>query len=347
MDIKSYFKQAIDRGASDLHLAAGSIPAARVNGEMIKLDDEIIDDKELEADVRLFVDEEKWDRFKKQRELDFSQEFFGSRFRINLHFQEGKIGLTARLIPEFIPTPDKLGLDEVVYKLTHLQDGLILVTGPSGSGKSTTLASMINIINKERKAHIITIEDPVEYYFKEEQCVIEQRELGTDTVSFASALKYALRQDPNVIMVGEMRDMETIQAALTAAETGHLVISTLHTSTAAETIDRIVSAFPSHQQMEILNQLASVLRAVIAQELLPLVGGGRVAAREIMINNGAISSLIRRNQVGQIVSAIQTGKKEGMITMNKAIESLLQRGLITAETAKNRTRNLDTQAAYF
>ncbi len=347
MDIASYFKQAIEQKASDLHLAAGSIPALRIGGELIKLNHGVVSNDDLTQAVNSLIDEKTRVELDKKRELDFSQEFFGSRFRINLHYQEGKIGLTARLVPKLVPGPDELKFDEVIYKLTHLKDGLILVTGPSGSGKSTTLASMINIINKERRSHIITIEDPIEYLFTEEQSIIEQRELGHDTESFASALKYALRQDPNIIMLGEMRDQETIAAALTAAETGHLVISTLHTSTASETISRIVDVFPAHQQQQILNQLASTLRAVVAQLLLPKVGGGRAAAREILINNSAIANLIRRNQIGQIYSVIQTSQREGMVTMNKAIDGLLADGSIGADVAHNSKRDSVTQAAYY
>jgi twitching motility protein PilT len=347
MDISSYFKQAIEQKASDLHLAAGSIPALRIGGELVKLDQDIIKNEELEPAIAALIDKKTMEKFARHRELDFSQEFFGSRFRVNLHYQEGKIGLTARLVPKDVPAPNELMFDEVIYKLTHLKDGLILVTGPSGSGKSTTLACMVNIINKERRSHVITIEDPIEYLFTEEQSIIEQRELGHDTESYASALKYALRQDPNIIMLGEMRDQETIAAALTAAETGHLVLSTLHTSTAAETISRIVDVFPAHQQQQILNQLASTLRAVVAQQLLPKVGGGRVVAREILINNSAIANLIRRGQMGQIYSAIQTNRKEGMITMNKTIDELLAQGLISNDVARNRKRDLETQASYY
>jgi len=347
MDISSYFKQAIEQKASDLHLAAGSIPALRLEGELVKLNHGVLVDKEMEEAVRTLIDEKTWERFNRKRELDFSQEFFGARFRVNLHYQEGKIALAARLIPSKIPTPEEIGLSETIYNLTHMRDGLIIVTGPSGSGKSTTLAVMLDIINKERRAHIITIEDPIEYMFEEKQSIIEQRELGSDTMTFASALKYALRQDPNVIMVGEMRDLETISAVLTAAETGHLVLSTLHTATAPETIARIVDVFPSHQQQQILNQLSSTLRAVVAQHLLPGAKGDRVAAREVMINNSAIGNLIRRNQMGQIYTVIQTSQKEGMITMNKAIDKLLQAGLISEETARTRKRDLETQAAYY
>lgn len=347
MEISSYFKQAIEQNASDLHLAAGSIPALRIGGELVKLNHGVVKNEDLKQAIVSLIDKETMEKFELNKELDFSQEFFGSRFRVNLHYQEGKIGLTARLVPKNIPEPEELNFDEMIYKFTHLTDGLILVTGPSGSGKSTTLACMINIINKERRANIVTIEDPIEYLFTEDQSIIEQRELGHDTMSFASALKYALRQDPNVIMLGEMRDSETIAAALTAAETGHLVISTLHTSTSIEVISRIVDVFPAHQQQQVLNQLASTLRVVIAQELLPKIGGGRVAVREILVNNSAIANLIRRNQIGQINSVIQTSHKEGMITMNKAIDKLVDNGFIDKDVARNRKRNMETQAAYY
>lgn len=347
MDISSYFKQAIEKEASDIHLVAGSIPALRIHGELIKLNHEPLDGEELEKNIFLLIDQKTQEIFKEKKELDFSQEFFGSRFRVNLHYQEDKIGLTARLVPKFVPKPEEIGLSETIYKFTHLKDGLILITGPSGSGKSTTLAAMIDIINRERRAHIITIEDPIEYLFEENQSIIEQRELGTDTNSFASALKYALRQDPNVIMVGEMRDLETISAALTAAETGHLVLSTLHTSSAPETISRIVDVFPAHQQQQVINQLSTVLRGVVAQQLLPGVDGKRVAAREIMINNQAVANLIRRNQLEQIYTVMQTSQKEGMITMNKSIDNLLKQGLITEEVAKHSKRDVKTKAAYF
>jgi twitching motility protein PilT len=219
--------------------------------------------------------------------------------------------------------------------------------GQSGSGKSTTLATMLDIINQERRSHILTIEDPIEYRIKEKQSVVEQREIGFDTNSFFSALKYSLRQDPNVIMVGEMRDVETFASALTAAETGHLVFSTLHTSTAVETITRIVDMFPSDRENQVISQLSSTLRAVVSQQLIPKIGGGRVAAREIMINNNAISNLIKSKKFKQIYTSIQTGRKEGMITMNKAIDILLNDGYISEEVAERRKRNVDTSATYY
>jgi len=347
MELDPYFKQAIESGASDLHLVEGSIPALRVSGELIKFNEEAIPYGELRHAVYLKLDKNTRERFERKRDIDLSMEFFDSRFRINLHYQEGKIGLTARLVPKFVPSPQEIGLNETIYSLTHLKDGLILITGASGTGKSTTLAAMLDIINTERRAHIITIEDPIEYSFPDKQSIVEQRQLGRDTASFADALKYALRQDPNVIMVGEMRDLETISAALTAAKTGHLVLSTLHTATAAETIERIVDFFPQQNQNLITGQLSSVLRAVISQQLLPKVGGGLIAAREIMINNSAIANLIRNNQIAQIGNAIQTGGQDGMVTMNKAIDVLFDKCLISEQVARNRKRDMETQAAYY
>lgn len=347
MNLEYYFEKAIEKKASDLHLVEGSIPALRVNGELFKLDEPEIPFGELKYSIFNSIDKDTRARFEKKKDLDLSMVFLENRFRVNLHFQNGKMGLSARLVPRNIPSPTDIRLTEVIYKLTHLRDGLVLVTGPSGVGKSTTLASMLDIINSERRAHIVTIEDPIEYEFQDKQSIIEQRQLGRDTNSFAEALKYAIRQDPNVIMVGEMRDLETVSAALTAAKTGHLVFSTLHTTTAAETIERIIDFFPSTQSQLVLNMLASTLRAVISQQLLPMEGGGLIAAREIMITNRAISSLIKNNQIDQIQSMIQTGREEGMITMNKAIEELALQGLISEDVAHNRKRDEDTHAVYY
>lgn len=347
MELSSYFKYAIEKGASDLHLIEGSVPAIRVAGELIRIENKPIPFGELKYSVFSLLDKNTKDRFSKKRDLDLSMEFFDNRFRVNLHFQGGRIGLAARLVPKKIPKPQDIDLNEVIYKLTHLKDGLILVTGPSGVGKSTTLAAMLDIINTERRSHIITIEDPIEYSFIDKQSIVEQRQLGRDTESFASALKYALRQDPNVIMVGEMRDLETVSASMTAAKTGHLVLSTLHTSTAAETVERIVDYFPAQSQQQIAIQLASVLRAVIAQQLVPAKDGTLVCAREIMINNSAIANLIRQQHTEQIHSVIQTSKNEGMISMNKAIDKLYLTGLISDDVARNRKRDLETKAVYY
>lgn len=338
---------AIDKKASDLHLVEGSIPALRIAGELIKIDDQPIPFGELRYAIFNSLDKDTRERFKEEKDLDLSLEFHENRFRVNLHFQEGKVGLAARLVPIKIPTPEEIDLDETIYKLTHLQDGLILVTGPSGVGKSTTLAVMIDLINAERQAHIITIEDPIEYTFLDKQSIIEQRQLGRDTKSFAQALRSALRQDPNIIMVGEMRDLETINAALTAAKTGHLVLSTLHTSSAAETVERIVDYYPVDSQQQIASQLATILRAVVCQQLLPREGGGLVVAREIMINNNAIANLIKNNQTEQIQSVIQTSRAEGMISMNQYIDQLSAQGFISQQVAHNRKRDLETKAVYY
>lgn len=338
---------AIEKNASDLHLVAGAWPTLRVETRLQKIDgEEVLDNEVLAAQIKELLPEELWQKFQENKELDFSREFFGKRFRINVHLQRGLIALAARLISGLSPDPAQLGFTDIMYNLTKLRDGLILVTGPSGCGKSTTLAAMINIINQSRDAHIVTIEDPIEYVFENNKCLIEQREIGSDTHSFASALKYSLRQDPNIIMVGEIRDQETMEAALTAAETGHLVISTLHTSSAPDSILRIVDSFPPHQQDQVLNQLAACLRAIISQQLLPRLNGGLVAAREILINNQAVANLIRRNQVSQIMSVIQTSSSDGMIPMNKSIDQLAEQGVITSETAAYRKRDLATQAAY-
>jgi len=347
MNIEDYFKLAIEKGAADLHLAGGSIPAVRIGEQLIKITEAPLDNKELEEGAYSLLNEKQKERLLKEKELDFAKEILNNRFRINLHFQESNIGLTARLIAKEVPAPDKIGFNDDLYGLTHLKDGLILVVGTAGSGKSSTLATMIDIINTERKAHIITIEDPIEYLFKEKQSIIEQRELGTDTKSFADALKSALRQDPNVIMVGEMRDLETVYGAMTAAETGHLVISTLHTATAPETIQRIVDMYPAEKKKQVQNQLASTLRAVIAQQLLPTKDGGRVAVREVLINNSAIANLIREDKLDQIISTLQTSSSEGMITMNQSIDQLLAKGVIDEKVAANRKRDLETKSAYY
>ena len=347
MDIKKYFEIALTKNASDLHLVSGNRPTLRIKANLEVISEEILNPAELEKAIYSLMTEEDIAIFKKEKELDFALDIAGGHFRVNLHQQEAQIGLAARVIPQDIPTPKEILFDETIYKLSHLNQGLILVTGPSGSGKSTTLAVLINLINKERRAHIITIEDPVEFIFKEEQSIIEQRELGRDTHSFSEALKRALRQDPNVIMVGEMRDLETISATLTAAETGHLVLSTLHTNSSAETIERIVDMFPAHRQQQILFQLASVLRAVICQQMLPKKGGGIIVAREILINTPAIANLIREDKIAHITSAMQTGRSEGMITMRSCVKQLYEQGLIDKQVYLNRTQDGDTLSTYY
>lgn len=347
MDLAYYFKETIKNRASDLHLVEGSVPALRIQGELRKMKEAIIPFGELRFAIFSVLDKGVIERFKRKKDIDLSMEFFENRFRLNIHYQGGKIGLAARLIPKNIPRPEDIGFSEVIYRMTHLKDGLILVTGPSGVGKSTTLATMIDLINRERLSHIITIEDPVEYIFHDKQSIVEQRQLGRDTTDFASALKYALRQDPNVIMVGEMRDKDTIGAALTAAKTGHLVLSTLHTTTATETVARIIDFFPPQYQSQMAGQLSSVLRGVIAQQLLPKISGGLIAAREVMINNNAIANMIRSNKAEQIYSVIESSADDGMVTMNKSIDDLLHSGIIAEKIAHNRKRDLGTRAVYY
>ncbi|MCB9798609.1 PilT/PilU family type 4a pilus ATPase [Candidatus Nomurabacteria bacterium] len=334
--LKSYFKAAIDNSASDLHMVAGEVPMLRIEGKLVELQDDELSDKELETALMALLSADQKRRFDEEKELDMGYEQGDARFRINLHRQRGKIAMAARLIPKDIPTPEQLRFEPALHDFTQLLDGLVLVVGPTGNGKSTTLASMIEQINQTRKSHIITVEDPVEFVFENKESLIEQREIGEDTPSFASALKHVLRQDPNVILVGEMRDPETIATVLTAAETGHLVFSTLHTSSAAEAVERIVDVFDGAKQKQILIQLGAVLRGVVAQQLLTTTDGKRVAAREILVNSPAVSNLVRENNIAQIQSAIQTGAKENMVTMENSVKALLSEGLISEETAQKR-----------
>jgi len=346
MEFKSYFQTTIDRGASDLHLVVGAKPSLRIDGELSPIDDTIITEDFMGQALGVLLTEDRLRLFYENRELDFSADMFNHRFRINLHYQKGVVGLSARSIRMEVPTPEEVGFTPAISNLTRLRDGLILVTGPSGSGKSTTLATMMQMINNSRRAHVVTVEDPVEYIFNHQLCVVEQREVGSDTLSFATALKYVLRQDPNIIMVGEMRDTETIAAVLTAAETGHLVLSTLHTNSAPETIARIIDSFPSHRRQQILAQLSLTLRAVIAQQLLPRVGGGLVAVREVMVNNQAVSNLIRENKINQLPTVIKTNYQSGMIDMNKSVQLLFESGYIDEPTSIKYQRNTETKAMY-
>lgn len=309
----------------------------RVLGQLQDLEDTVLPADELNSAILGILSKDQKEQWLADLELDMGYEVEGARFRVNVHQQEGKIALSARLIPKKIPTPDDLRFEPVLRKFTGLLDGLVLVVGPTGHGKSTTLASMIEEINKTRKAHIITIEDPIEFQFEDNMSLIEQREIGVDTKSFAAALKHILRQDPNVILVGEMRDPETIATALTAAETGHLVFSTLHTSSAAEAVERIVDVFEGSKQKQILIQLSSVLRGIVAQQLLTAKDGTLVAAREIFVNTPAIANLIKENNIAQIRSAIQTGAKDGMVTMERSLEQLMKDGLIDKKTAAHRS----------
>lgn len=335
-DINKYFKEAIKQGASDLHLVGSETPMLRIHGDLEEISNKVLDGDELKDAIYGILSKEQKTQYDEEKELDFAYELDGIRFRVNLHQQVENIGLAARLVPSEIPSPDDLRFNDTMLGMTELYDGLVLVTGPTGCGKSTTIASMIQEINKKRKAHIVTIEDPIEFVFKDEKSLIEQREVGKDTKSFGAALKHILRQDPNVIFVGEMRDPETIMTVLTAAETGHLVFSTLHTPSAAEAIERIVDVFDGSKQKQVLIQLSAVLRGVVAQHLLPAKNGGRVPAREILINTPAISNLIRENNIPQIKSTIQTGAKEGMVTLENSIKQLAKEELISDDIAERR-----------
>lgn len=294
-----------------------------------------VNNQEMKKAIKEMLTKDQEKRFFEEKDLDFSYEMEGNRFRLNLSFERGNIKLIARVIKSKLPTMEDLQMPKPVYDLLNSNQGLILITGPTGSGKSTSLAAMIEYINNNRNCNIITLEDPVEYIFESKKSVISQRQLGTDMPTFASGLRHVLRQDPDVIMVGEMRDLETISTAITLAETGHLVLATLHTCSASQTIDRIIDIFPPHQQNQIKSQLSLILSAVISQVLVPRKGGGRVAVRELMLNNPAVSNLIREQKIAQIKSVIETHSSEGMVSFEKDIKRLAAEGTITLETAKN------------
>ncbi len=340
LSLRVLLQEMIQRGASDLHLTVGNPAKMRVDGDLqnSKFSQPLTPKDTLALAYSILTENQK-KRFETEDELDFS---FGvqnlSRFRGNVYKQRGCVAMAIRQIPYEIISIEKLGLPPIINKLADRPRGLILVTGPTGSGKSTTLAGMVDKINRERKGHIITIEDPIEFIHRHQHCMINQREVGADTKTFAAALKYALRQDPDVILIGEMRDLETIGAALTIAETGHLVLATLHTNSAAESINRIIDAFPAHQQAQVRAQLAFVLEGVVTQTLLPRAKGkGRVAACEIMVCTPAIRAVIRDEKIHQIYSLMQAGKKHGMQTMNDALQMLYMRGEVTLEEALKRS----------
>jgi len=334
MDIQKLFQTAIDKKASDIHLVVGLKPYLRIDGVLVDIEEEKeISHQEIEEQMFSLLSETQQERLKKERELDISYEIKkGGRFRVNMHYERGNLSLVARIILIEVPSLESIEMPKVAYDLLSLQQGLILVTGPTGCGKSTTLAAMIEYINKEQQRSIITLEDPIEFIFKSKQSIVKQRQLGTDMMSFKAGLKHIVRQDPDVIMVGEMRDLETIAATITLAETGHLVLATLHTYSASQTIDRIIDIFPPYQQTQIKLQLSSVLSAVISQRLVPRIKQGRVAAREILINTPAVSNLIRESKIAQIPTVIETNHEKGMISMEKALEILHKNGEISKET---------------
>jgi twitching motility protein PilT len=335
MTINDLFKKASQSKASDLHIIVGKPPILRVDGELkIMADLPEITREMAEKLVYSILTEKQKDKFIEERELDISYEIAQfSRYRVNIHWEKDNIGLVARVISNEVPSMDDLGLSPVVHELIARTSGLVMVTGPTGCGKSTTLAAMIEKINQIRFANIITLEDPIEFIHRPKKSIIKQRQLGSDILSFEAALRHVLRQDPNVIMVGEVRDLETMAATITLAETGHLVLATLHTHNASQTIDRIIDVFPPHQQAQVRLQLSISLSGIISQQLLPKVGGGRIAAREILINTPAVANIIRENKIPQIRSVIQTSANDGMFAMEQNIKELLSQKLIEESTA--------------
>lgn len=337
--IKELMHLAVEKSASDLHLSVGEPPILRIHGDLERVGDQPLTQAQVQSILKELMTEQQLQKFSQELEADFSYELENlARFRINAFHQRRGLAIVMRLIPVKIPTFEELGLSDIFKRLCHFQNGLILVTGPTGSGKSTTLAAMINYLNNEagEHSHLITIEDPVEFIYQSKHCLINQREVGHDTLNFNAALRAALREDPDILLVGEMRDLETIRLALTAAETGHLVFATMHTNSAAKTIDRIVDVFPHGESNVIRAMLAESLQAVVAQTLLKRVGGGRVAAQEILISTPAIKNLIREQKVPQIYSAIQTGRALGMRTMDQHIEELVAQGDAIAPETKDK-----------
>jgi twitching motility protein PilT len=331
----------IDRGASDLHITTSTYPQIRVSGKLLQLTEfEQLTPQDTQRLAYSVLNEAQKQKFEEDNELDLS---FGiqnlARFRCNVYRERGAVAAAIRVVPFKIRSFDELNLPPIVRQLADRPKGLILVTGPTGSGKSTTLAAMIDKINSERSEHIITIEDPIEFVHPHKKCLVNQREIFADTHSFKNALKSILRQDPDVVLVGEMRDLETIGAALTIAETGHLTLATLHTNSCAQTMNRIIDVFPTEQQSQVRAQLSLVLEGVLSQQLIPKVGGGRVMALEIMVSTPAVRNLIREEKIHQIYSAMQSGQKFGMQTMNQALVELISRRQITREEAMNRSTN--------
>jgi len=341
MEIRDLLLMCIEKSASDLHFTENESPILRIDGRLMRSNLEKLNKQDLKKMLYSVLSNAQKEIFERELELDFSLALPGlDRFRVNFHLQKGSVEGAFRRIPIEIPTVEKLGLPKIISDLARKPNGLVLVTGPTGMGKTTTLAAMIDLINSERECLITCIEDPIEFIYTNKKSIIKQREVYADTHSFAEALRHALRQDPNVIVVGEMRDLETISTALTAAETGHLVLATLHTPDAPQTISRIIDVFPPYQQQQVKLQLSDCLQGVVSQLLLPHASGkGRVLATEIMVATSSIRNLIREQQIEQIPTAMQTGLQYGMNTMDSCLKNLTQKGLITLDVAMSKIKN--------
>ncbi len=340
INLRELLEQMVQMNASDLHLTVGTPPVVRVDGKLQRLNQDMLTAEQTKKLAYSMLNEKQKLKFEQNWELDFS---FGienmSRFRCNIFMQRGNVAVALRQIPYKVKTFEELGLPKVIAEFAKLPRGLVLVTGPTGSGKSTTLASVIDKINKERPVHIITVEDPIEYLHRHQMALINQREVFADTPSFSSALKYALREDPDVVLVGEMRDLETIESALSISETGHLAFATLHTNSAAESINRIIDVFPTNQQEQIRVTLSFTLQAVVSQTLIPKIGGGRCMGLEILVVTPAIRAIIRDDKIHQIYSMLQSGQKYGMKTMNQSLAELYTAGKITLNDAMSYSHN--------
>jgi twitching motility protein PilT len=344
MEINNLLSTAKELQASDIHLFVSKPPLARVDGVIRPISEESqpLTSEDVHSLIDGMLNDVQRARFDKDKEIDLSYQIpSGDRFRVNCHFERDNEGMVARFIPEEIPNLEMVHMPEIVSELIKENQGIILVTGPTGCGKSTSLAAMINEININQNVHMITLEDPIEFLYKSKNSVIRQRQYGTDFLSFPEALRRILRQDPDVILVGEMRDFETIAAALTLAETGHLVLATLHTNSAAQTIERIIDVFPPHQQEQIRTQLSMTLKAVISQNLVPKKGGGRIAIREVMMNTPAVANTIRDNRIAELSNVIQTGGEHGMVTIERDVARLIADGLLDRESAKKLVDNPD------
>jgi twitching motility protein PilT len=341
--IEILLEEVVKRKASDLHLQVGLPPMLRVDGSLTPITGtDLLTDEAVETLIFAILDEDQKQILLKDKEFDFSFAFGDlGRFRVNAFHERGNLAAALRLIPNEVLTLEQLGLPQIINKFAEYPRGLVLVTGPTGSGKSTSLAAMIHKINNERAEHIITIEDPIEYTHRSKKSVVVQREVHYDTYSFSAALRSALREDPDVVLIGEMRDLETIASAITIAETGHLVLATLHTNSAAQSIDRMIDVFPPHQQPQIRSQLSNILMAVCSQRLIPAIGGGRIAAAEVLVATPAVRNIIREGKTHQLEAVIQTGAEFGMQSMDKQLVNLIHSGSITYDEARNYAVDLD------